>query len=223
LSDYASFAEAERYYYLVKNYTGVFRDRLITDFLLKFVFYLKNNNEVLTDAVSLVKDPLSSKIITNIYDSQSVGRPAYDFSLRDIHGKTVRLSDFRGKIVFIDLWFTGCGACQGFYKYQLSRVEQHFRNDPNVVFITVSIDVHADQWTHSVESGDYSSPDKANVVNLYTNGEGADHPMIRAYNVKGYPHPFMIDRTGKIYRINELQAVAEDLIPIIDKAIGFRS
>jgi len=220
IADQASSLQKDKYFWLVQRYKGVLRDRLITDFLLKSMFYTKNSNEIITDAVTIVKDPFCTPIVTKLYNTQSIGKEAYNFSLPDQDGKTVQLSDFKGKIVFIDLWYTGCGACAGFYKYQLSRVETHYKNNPNVVFITISIDTNRERWLKSLMEKTYSTPDEANVVNLYTAGQGTDHPLISTYNVRGYPHPFMIDRQGKIYRINNLQTYAEELIPIIDEAIA---
>jgi len=223
-SDQAYYIQKDQYASIKKNYgPGIFRDKMITDFVLKWMFHVKNVNDALADAASSVDDPYYAAIVGNIFNRQSIGSEGFNFELPDPKGKLVRLSDFKGKIVFIDLWYTGCGACAGFYKYQLSRVEKHYEENPDVVFITISIDATLDRWLQSVNEGTYSSSNSPNVVNLYTNGQGANHPLIKAYNVMGYPHPFMIDRNGKIYRIDSLQTSAENLIPIIDEAISKKS
>lgn len=38
-------------------------------------------------------------------------RMAPDFALKDANGKTIRLSDYRGRVVLLDFWATKCGGC----------------------------------------------------------------------------------------------------------------
>jgi cytochrome c biogenesis protein CcmG/thiol:disulfide interchange protein DsbE len=41
-----------------------------------------------------------------------MGQPAPDFSLETVEGKTVKLSDYKGKVVAINFWATWCEDCR---------------------------------------------------------------------------------------------------------------
>ena len=55
---------------------------------------------------------LSHKSSTSSSGPARVGKPLGDFSLSDINGQTVHLSDYRGKVVLVNAWATWCPPCK---------------------------------------------------------------------------------------------------------------
>jgi thiol-disulfide isomerase/thioredoxin len=63
--------------------------------------------------------------------------PETDFAFHTLSGEEKHLSDFRGKVVFLDLWGTWCIQCVAEMP-AVQRLYDHYRNDPNVTFLIVS-------------------------------------------------------------------------------------
>lgn len=208
----------EPYSFIKKTYSGSLRDRVLTNYLLSNLTDLElSPDSVLNDAIATVKNSYCQKLLINMRNNYKIGSTAYNFSLPDANGKIVKLSDFKGKFVFIDVWYVGCAGCKGFYEASLSNVEKHFSNNPNIIFVTVSIDKVKESWLDRMHY--YTSLDSPNVINLYTGGMGTEHPFIKNMNINAYPALFLIDKEGKIYKTNDLQVESTKLIEIINEAL----
>lgn len=120
------------------------------------------------------------------------------YKLEDATGKIVRISDFKGKVVFLDFWFTGCAGCIMFYEQTLHRLKMKYHDQ--VVFITISIDKDKEKWQRSVASGMYTD---SLAVNLYTREQGGKHELIRDLGVEVYPSLFILDRNQYFVSKNE--------------------
>ena len=68
----------------------------------------------------------------------TVGRPMPDLMLRDMQGREVRLSDFKGKVVLVDVWATWCPPCKEEMPL-LDRMADDLRAD-GVEVLAVSVD-----------------------------------------------------------------------------------
>lgn len=109
------------------------------------------------------------------------------FTLPDLDGNQVSLSDFEGKVVVLDLWATWCGPCKVEIPY-LVQLYEEFKDD-GLVVVGVGLDQGGDSILRPFV-------EKENVT--YTVLVG-NRSVSQAYNVTGIPTTFMIGRDGRIY------------------------
>ncbi|WP_276089311.1 metallophosphoesterase [Pedobacter sp. JY14-1] len=115
-----------------------------------------------------------------------------DFSLTDVNGKPFTKTNLKGKIAIFDFWFTGCTGCV-LMAPELKKVEERFKADTNVVFVSVSTDKNRQQWLNSIKQGKYASTTSTHV---YTAGRGSTDPFLEFYDVTSYPTLLFFDAFG---------------------------
>jgi thiol-disulfide isomerase/thioredoxin len=204
---------------LKTKYPSPLRDGVIAAYFRKYNQSMSNFNDLFEDALVTVKDKKALEKIKR-YQNRMTGNLAYDFTLPDAFGKQIRLSDYKGKVVFIDFWFTGCTFCKKFYSSALKDVEAQFAENPDMVFITISIDRSRSEWLTSVKTGVYTSP---KAINLYTEGKGSSHDVIRHYNVSSYPQPLIIGKDQRVLGMNGIELTEKDkLKQALERALAIK-
>lgn len=132
------------------------------------------------------------------------GHEAPNFSAEDFDGKSVKLSDYRGKFVFIDIWATWCGPCVGEIPNVQAAANKY--KDAPLAIIGVSIDDDMDRAVTFVESK------KLTYSQLWCEG-GWQSDICKQYQVHGIPATFLIDPEGKLLltnlRGNQLETALE--------------
>jgi len=116
------------------------------------------------------------------------GHPAPDFTLPDLEGDSLRLSDFRGRVVLLVFWATWCPACQA----QMPAIRNAYEElrDQGFVAIGVSMREDSKRVVAFIEEHRLSFP-------VVIDGEGH---VIQRYRVWGIPSNFLIDREGIVQR-----------------------
>jgi peroxiredoxin len=112
-------------------------------------------------------------------------KPAAEFALRDVDGKTANLRQYRGKVVLLDFWATWCTGCKQeipwFVEFQRKFGTKRF------AVVGVSLD---DGW-------DVLKPFLAETRVPYRVLLGDDETRDR-YGIQGMPDTFLIDRQGRV-------------------------
>ncbi len=119
-----------------------------------------------------------------------VGELAPDFTLTDLEGNSVTLSEYRGKVVFINFWATWCPPCRAEMP-EIEAVYQEYK-DKGVVVFGVDILEPEDVVRQFVEQGGYSW-----IFVLDATGAVSDD-----YRITAIPTSFFIDREGIIQAVN---------------------
>lgn len=96
------------------------------------------------------------------------GKPAFDMKLTNVEGNVHRLSEFKGKVLYLDFWATWCGPCIQESPYFEALSKEYAGKD--IVFIPISQDTNQKAWkgyleTHKKELPQYNSVDNTARTN----------------------------------------------------------
>jgi cytochrome c biogenesis protein CcmG/thiol:disulfide interchange protein DsbE len=120
------------------------------------------------------------------YEPLIVGMAAPDFSLPDLEGKTVRLSDYRGKVVFLNFWATWCKPC----KEEMPSMEILWENFKSEDFVMLAISM--DRVTTKKDIPSFIESMKLTFPILTDSWGQTD----KRYKLMGVPETYIIDQNG---------------------------
>jgi peroxiredoxin len=115
-----------------------------------------------------------------------VGKAAPDFSLKDLAGTTVGLSDFKGKVVVLDFWAVWCAPC----RKEMPIFEKLHREFDGKDAAVVTIDVDEPRATPA----QYMKDEKLTFPVLIAQGT----KIVEEYGVAAFPTTVVVDGEGKV-------------------------
>ena len=120
----------------------------------------------------------------------TIGKAAPDFSLQDQNGKTVKLSDYKGKVVVLEWFNQGCPYVVRHYKAKTmtSTADKYKGQDVVWLAINTTAGKTAEDNKTSAEAWGISYPILSDTTSS----------VAQAYGAKTTPHMFVIDKEGKL-------------------------
>ena len=122
-------------------------------------------------------------------ENVSEGKPAPDFTLKDLQGKDLTLSSLRGKYVVLDFWGSWCGWC---IKGIPEMKKYYAKYKGKMEILGIDCRDTEEKWKEAVE--------KHELPWLHVRNEG-NPDVSTLYAIEGYPTKIVIDPEGKIAKI----------------------
>jgi thiol-disulfide isomerase/thioredoxin len=147
-------------------------------------FVEKYGNYFATPAQKKLLEETGAKL----YDTKE-GGVAANFTYPDASGKMISLSDFKGKVVLVDVWATWCGPCKQQIPHAKKLEEELHGMD--VVFLNVSVDEEKDKekWKQMVID------EKLGGVHIFAGGWSK---ITKDYKITGIPRFMLFDKNGNV-------------------------
>ncbi len=123
-----------------------------------------------------------------------VGAEAADIVLPTPDGKTMKLSDLRGKVVLLDFWASWCGPCRK-ENPAVVKAYNKYKSKGFEVF-SVSLDKSKDRWVKAIEKDGMIWPGHVSDLKYWSSAPA------KAYGVRSIPATFLIGKDGKIVAKN---------------------
>jgi peroxiredoxin len=155
------------------------------------------------NAAELAKEELA--VLRNF----AIGRRAPEIVGKDIHGKPMRLSDYRGKVVVLDFGsHRSCGVCRQYYPHLRSLVVAH--KEKPFALLGISVDDDINDLKALAEKGENNWP-------IWWDGVNEEGPIASQWIIRSMPTFFVLDPKGVIrnkgfIQPNEIEATVDMLL-----------
>ena len=152
--------------------------------------------------------------------SEAVAAPLADLALVDQNGVEHRLSDYRGKAVFLNFFATWCGPCQREIPDIEALYAERGRNEGDLVVLGVA--------NPKTDEHPRNSDVSESEVRAFIDEEGITYPVLMdmtgqlfaAYGVSAFPTTFMIDADGNVFGYVSGMLTADMMESIVEQTLA---
>jgi len=194
---------SDKYSIITKNFQGINRDVALVGLIDNFWLYLYDNKDFYRQANeidSFFKQNYQSENYYTHFSNQyeeylniSPGSPAPDFTFPDASDNLVSLSDFRGKVVYVDFWGTWCGPCIASIPKHL-KLQERLKDQDDIVFLYVALEYDNEDiigWKKFLKSRTFPG------IHLVADKQFLND-QLTPYKLRAAPTYMLVDKNGDI-------------------------
>lgn len=119
------------------------------------------------------------------------GAPAPPFALPTSHGDAISLAQLRGRVVYVDFWASWCGPCRRSFPW-MNALKARYGKD-GLAIVGINVDKRREDAERFLRDTPAS----------FTIAFDAAGKTPAAYDVKGMPSSYVVDRKGNVVAIEE--------------------
>ena len=147
-------------------------------------------------------DDLQKRVVD--LERVAIGNPAPDFTLEDVDGNDVSLSDFEGRYVLLSFWASWCPYCRVENPNLVKAYEELASDDFEI--LGISLDRDRDAWLKGIEEDGLEWPQLSDL-------EGWRSGPAGLYVIRSIPQNVLVDPDGIIIAKNLKYSELQELIP----------
>ena len=134
------------------------------------------------------------------------------FAYENTDGKIIKLEDFKGKYVYVDVWATWCGPCRAEIPH-LKKTEEAFHGK-NIEFVSISVDVMKDKekWKKFVAEKQLGG------VQVFADKDWRSD-FVTGYKIQGIPRFILIGPDGKIVNADAPRPSSPELTNLLNTTV----
>lgn len=189
---------------MAQVYTGKARDYVLYKQMSNDITFAKNYErlnycrEIFKPYMSAFGDKFYTETLTGEFVAKeaeltktAVGKPAPTFALTSDKGTQHQLADYKGKVVYLDLWASWCGPCREQTPH-LTTLYNKYKSDDRIAFISVAVSDGKEEWLKAL------AKDQPGWLQLMDK----DDAVKNAYVANMIPQFIIINKKGEIVNFN---------------------
>ena len=215
--------DLKTYYHVIKNsYEGKIRERLLIEFFrsLYTMGDIINYDPIIYDSLVLDASKYliskSSKAVIAKKLFFKNGKELYNSDFIDLNDITFNINSLKGKVVLIEIWGEGCGACSAFHGKFEKEIWPFLKDNKNFTVLALYNGKTKSRWIKGIESNLYTDKE---YINISTLPLGNDHPFLKHYNINYAPFLLLINKQGKIISQISADIKSKELLSLITSSI----